>query len=92
MPVPIDDEREDGALRQFLLDDAQHMLDTYGRMDPALHATYSGPVDALAAGKPWRLHRWELPFEHPEREDVGDLNDYLELGADDVLRVAGSGR
>ena len=92
MPVPINDEHTDGALRQALLDEAQSLLDLYGAMDPALHTAYSVPVNALKSGQPWRLHRWELPFDHPEREDVGDLTDDLVLGTDDVLRPADSGQ
>jgi hypothetical protein len=34
-----------------------------------------------------RIHRWELPDDHPERA-IGSLNDDLILGADDVLRSA----
>lgn len=40
--------------------------------------------DLLAQEQAYRLHRWELPEDHPERW-VGDLNDLLVLTADDKL-------
>ena len=42
-------------------------------------------VDALAGGREWRLHRWQLPDGHPMR-GVGSIHDDLVLGRDDVLR------
>jgi hypothetical protein len=44
----------------------------------------SKAVDQLEAGKPYRLHRWEFPDDHPERM-VGSINDVLLLTAGDEL-------
>ena len=44
------------------------------------------PVDQLAAGKPYTLHRWELPDGHPGRS-VGSLDDMMALGADHLLQT-----
>ena len=73
-----------GELRAYLITEAEHFVTVYGRMDPALHAVYSAAVDALRAGEAVQLHRYELPDGHPDGS-AGDMHDYLELGADDVL-------
>jgi hypothetical protein len=44
----------------------------------------SKAVDQLEAGKPYRLYRWELPDDHPERM-VASINDVLLLTAGDEL-------
>jgi hypothetical protein len=54
---------------------------------PTAWAQLSPPVDALAAGQPYRLHRWELPDFHPQRF-VGSVHDDLVLDERDVLRPA----
>ena len=46
----------------------------------------SGPVDALAAGRPYRFHGFELPDDHPRRARGVRLDLDFEIGADDVLR------
>ena len=40
---------------------------------------WADQVDQLAGGGEFRLSRWELPSDHPERF-VGDLQDNLVLG------------
>ena len=50
-------------------------------------ARLSPPVDALAAGQSYWLHRWELPDSHPQRF-VGSVHDDLVLDERDVLRPA----
>ena len=45
----------------------------------------SGKVDLLAEGKACRIHRYELPDDHPLR-DRWHPSDYLTLGADNVVR------
>ncbi len=40
------------------------------------------PVDALESGRAFELHRWQLPWEHPQR-GVGGINDRLMLTEDD---------
>ena len=49
---------------------------------------WADQVDQLASGGEFRLHRWELPADHPSRFE-GSLQDDLILGVDDVLRPAG---
>jgi hypothetical protein len=46
----------------------------------------SKAVDQLAGGEPYRLHRWELPDDHPARVD-GAISDDLILTADDRLML-----
>ena len=82
----------DGALRGYLLEEARAfrrlMCDTL--LDDGVEsaqyawAECSKPVEALANGEPWRIHRYELPEGHPAR-DLGKVSDELVLGSDDVL-------
>lgn len=57
------------------------------RYHPELEEALTPRVDGIAAGDEIRLHRWQLPDDHPERR-VGHLSDNLVLGRDDVLRLA----
>ncbi len=74
-----------GQLRAYLLTTAREFREQYAH-EPIIWAELSLPVDALASGQEHRLHRYELPDDHPERWPAGDPHDQLELGTDDVLR------
>jgi hypothetical protein len=87
------------ALRAYLLAEAKSMLAFFlGHPWPlGGHAEYEpttreiaenalgGSVQQIASGAAYRLRRNDLPDWHPERFAVG-VNDWFELGADDVLR------
>jgi hypothetical protein len=49
--------------------------------------SWADQVDQLASGGEFRLHRWELPADHPSRFE-GSLQDDLVLGVDNTLRLA----
>ncbi|OBB44944.1 hypothetical protein [Mycobacterium sp. 852002-51961_SCH5331710] len=78
---PADDG---GALRRYLLSEAERFREVYGRMDPEFWDELSKSVDQLAAGEPFRLHGWMLPPDHPALADYG-LNADLVLTEDDKL-------
>jgi hypothetical protein len=85
-------------LRAFLLAEAKSALAVLLGHDWPLgdHSSYEptpqeiaewplgGPVAALAEGKAHRLHRRDLPLDHPARR-VGDLGDALILTEDNEL-------
>ncbi|GAF47376.1 hypothetical protein RW1_040_00380 [Rhodococcus wratislaviensis NBRC 100605] len=80
-----------GRLREYLVQQATDFRDSYGHLDPQVHAELSKPVDALRSGEAFHLHRHSLPDDHPARA-AGHPADDLVLGADDVLRPAESGQ
>lgn len=41
----------------------------------------------LKAGGEYAFHRYELPDDHPARQD-GELHGYVTLGTDDILCLA----
>jgi hypothetical protein len=47
----------------------------------------SKAVDALASGGPYQFHSYQLPPDHPMLAALGPYA-WLEIGADDVVRVA----
>jgi hypothetical protein len=73
-----------GELRAHLLAERIQFRVDYG-LEPILWKELSKAVDALAGGQPYRLHRWELPDDHPQAWPAGDPCDELVLGADDTL-------
>lgn len=88
------DSAAEPELRAYLLADRvefRHDMCVTLAENPSWSATawaqLSPPVDALAAGQPYRLHRWELPDSHPQRF-VGSVHDDLVLDERDVLRPA----
>jgi hypothetical protein len=91
----------DADLRAALLAEAIEIRDTAGYTlvrqgdqivrggrCPVSYTFWADQVDQLAGGGEFGLSRWELPADHPERF-VGDLQDRLVLGVDNVLRLAG---
>ncbi len=90
----------DADLRAELLAEVIELRDTVGyplvrRGDqivrggrcPVSYTFWADQVDQLAGGGEFRLSRWELPADHPDRF-VGELQDNLVLGADNALRSA----
>ena len=78
---PADDG---GSLRQYLTSEAEEFRRVLCGIDPQFWDELSKPVDSLAAGESYRLHRWELPDDHPARMD-GAAGDLLVLTAYDEL-------
>ncbi|UNB55479.1 hypothetical protein [Mycolicibacterium sp. YH-1] len=74
----------EAGLREFLLEKAIAFRELCGQT-PEMYAELLTPVDALIGDEPYRLYRWELPDDHPERAADGP-NDGLVLTADDKLR------
>ena len=72
------------GLREYLLEAAVEFRAMYGHYGPEYWAVLSRPVDQLLAGEPYRLHRFELPDDHPERR-VGWPSDSLVLTEHDEL-------
>ncbi|ARG54599.1 hypothetical protein PJK45_04830 [Mycobacterium kansasii] len=68
-----------GSLRAFLAGEQRNL---YGIID-GLYRT----AGAIESGGPVRIHRYDLPDDHPER-CAGEPGDDLILGADDELRPA----
>ena len=92
MPTPR--RTVDSDLRAYLLSEAVWFRRAYGKEGVGKTADgktawelLSGPVDVLLEGKPFRLHRFQLPDWHNESTRYGGSpHDDFELGADDVLR------
>jgi hypothetical protein len=86
------DQDAEPELRQYLLADHvdfRHRMCTILAEDPSWSREawrqLSHSVDALANGKEYRLHAWELPDGHWAL--VHGINAVWVLGCDDVLRV-----
>ncbi len=75
----------EGELRAYLLAEAVAFRDQYGGISPECWAELSKPIERLAGGEVYQLHRYELPADHPER-NTGWPADDLTL-ADDRLSV-----
>jgi hypothetical protein len=74
------------GLRAHLLAGAEEFREMYGHYRLEYWAELSKAVDQLFAGKPYGLHRFELPDDHPVAAGrVGDPCDNLVLTEDDVL-------
>jgi hypothetical protein len=82
-------KRPAGELRCQLLAEQTRFRDLYGRVGPEAWAELSKAVEQLSRGDEYRLTRYELPFDHPERGE-GAIHDRLVLGTDDVLRQESS--
>jgi hypothetical protein len=85
----------ESTLRAYLLADAvefrklmtETLLDDGPEWAQYAWSETSKAADRLAGGGGHRIHRWQLPEDHPMR-DVGSIQDDLVLDEHNVLRVA----
>jgi hypothetical protein len=74
----------EAGLREFLLEQAVYLRDTYGPKMPEAWDVFSRAVDALLGGEAIRLYAWELPEGHPAFKERG-VNAMFILTEDDEL-------
>jgi hypothetical protein len=72
------------GLREYFLEDAVYLRDTYGPKPSEAWDLYSREADRLIGGEEHSFYRWELPWDHPLRRE-GSLHDRLVLTKDDRL-------
>lgn len=75
------------GLREYFLEEAIYMRDTYGPKLPEAWDMYSRRVDRLIGGEEHGFSRYELPWDHPLRRARGPagMSDSLVLTEDDEL-------
>ena len=66
------------GLREYFLEEAVYMRDTYGPKLPQAWDIYSREVDRLIGGEDHEFTRYELSWDHPLRRE-GSLYDRLVL-------------